>query len=377
MKVVGLFAGIGGIERGFEKAGHESTLLVENDAAAAAVLRARFSDVALHDDVTTLSSLPAGTDLVTAGFPCQDLSQAGRTNGIEGKRSGLVSHVFRLLGEASVPWVMIENVPFMLQLDRGAAMDYVVAELERLGYRWAYRIVDTRAFGLPQRRRRVYLLASRDEAPEELLFAQDAGEPAPVDFAGRACGFYWTEGNRGLGWAVDAVPTLKGGSGLGIPSPPGIWLPDGRIVTPDVRDTERLQGFPADWTLPAVGATRASARWKLVGNAVSVPVPRWVGGLLANGSTFSPPPCKPLTSGSWPNAAFGSLSGRFVVDVSEWPSRTPSEPLSDFLTYLPNLLSERASKGFLSRLTRSSLRYPAEFEAALEEHLAVQYQVAS
>lgn len=66
-----------------------------------------------------------------------------------------------------------------------------------------------------------------------------------------AFGFYWTEGTRGLGAAVDAVPTLKGGSTIGIPSPPGILLPGGRVVTPRIEDAERLQGFEAGWTEPA------------------------------------------------------------------------------------------------------------------------------
>src|SRR5688572_23571476 len=87
--VSGLFAGIGGLERGLSRAGHHTALLCENDAAAAAVLADRF-DVPLHGDVTTLEYLPAETTLVVAGFPCQDLSQAGRTAGIEGARSGLV-----------------------------------------------------------------------------------------------------------------------------------------------------------------------------------------------------------------------------------------------------------------------------------------------
>src|SRR3954454_8148112 len=100
----------------------------------------------------------------------------------------------------------------MLQLDRGRAMRYLPEELGRLGYRWAYRVVDARAFGLPQRRQRVILLASRTEDPRPLLLDEDA-EPAEQPLlADSFCGFYWTEGLRGLGWAVDAVPTLKGGS---------------------------------------------------------------------------------------------------------------------------------------------------------------------
>ena len=117
-----------------------------------------------------------------------------------------------------------------------------------------------------------------------MLFA-DNEQPVVTPYKrGLWCGFYWTEGLRGLGWAVDAVPTLKGGSTIGIPSPPAIWNSgDGSITTPDIRDAERLQGFDADWTLPAldVGGVRRGHRWKLVGNAVSVPVARWVGDRLA------------------------------------------------------------------------------------------------
>lgn len=377
MKVAGLFAGIGGIELGLEHAGHETALLSEIDESACAVLESRFPGVPLQRDVTELERLPAGCELVTAGFPCQDLSQAGRTRGIEGQRSGLVAHLFRLLERDDVPWVLIENVPFMLQLEKGAAMDFVVSRFEELGYRWAYRVVDSRAFGLPQRRRRVYLLASKADAPEGLLFNDEAGPPPDQSYEGKACGFYWTEGSRGLGWAVDAVPTLKGGSSLGIPSPPAIWLPNGQVVTPDIRDAERLQGFEADWTQPAAVVGRKSLRWKLVGNAVSVPAAAWVGGILNDSGTgtFLAPTLG--RKGSWPSAAFGSQAKRFVVDISEWPERRPAPPLIDFLQYTPKPLSERATAGFLGRLKASSLRYPREFEAALEAHLDTHRVAAS
>src|SRR6185369_5770580 len=76
------------------------------------------------------------------------------------------------------------------------------------------------------------------------LLGEDHGAPGRVAREGHACGFYWTEGNTGLGWAIDAVPPLKSGSALHIPSPPAIWLPETRaIVTPAIEDAERLQGF--------------------------------------------------------------------------------------------------------------------------------------
>src|SRR5258708_7167997 len=103
-EITGLFAAIGGLERGLHRAGHRTVLLCENDPGAPAVLKARFPDVPHHNDVTKLHALPKATTLVVAGFPCQDLSQAGQTAGISGLRSGLVGEVFRLVRQAQTPW---------------------------------------------------------------------------------------------------------------------------------------------------------------------------------------------------------------------------------------------------------------------------------
>lgn len=371
-RVAALFAGVGGIELGLERAGHTTELFCELDSGARAVLAEHFSGVPQHPDVSDLTLLPPNTDMVTAGFPCQDLSQAGDTKGIAGEQSSLVGHVFRLLRQNRVPWVLIENVPFMLQLDRGSGMEFLVKQFESIGYKWAYRVLNTRAFGLPQRRRRVYFLASLEEDPSRFLFADEAQPADPGGHDGKACGFYWTEGTRGLGWAVDAVPTIKGGSGLGIPSPPAIWMPDGRIVMPDIRDAERLQGFPVDWTSPGGEAVRERHRWKLVGNAVTVDVPQWLGEQLA-----SPPKSQRQVDrklldrhGSWPYAAMGAKGQRWEVEISEWPVCLAAPPLVDFLKFEPKLLSARATRGFSGRLAESRLNYPQEFMEALKRHLS-------
>jgi DNA (cytosine-5)-methyltransferase 1 len=373
MKVAGLFAGIGGIELGLDRAGHETEVVCEIDDSAYSVLRERFSEVRIERDVRDLSSLPK-VDLVAAGFPCQDLSQAGLTAGISGQQSGLVQHVFRLIGQGRTgpQWLLLENVPFMLQLDRGNAMRYLTRNLEDLGFAWAYRVVDTRAFGLPHRRQRVLLLASRSDDPRPILFEQDAGQPNDPPHGGLANGFYWTEGLRGLGWAVDAVPTLKGGSTVGIPSPPAIWLPTGEIVKPDLRDAERLQGFVPEWTRAAAGGPRGeAARWKLVGNAVSVPVAAWIGErLAADAASHASAADAVLQPGSpWPRAAWGSPTDKpHLVDISAWPVRSRRRHLADFLRFEPTLLSKRACSGFLERARRSSLRFPHGLLEAIERH---------
>lgn len=384
MRLVGLFAGIGGIELGFQRAlGAEvkTDLLCEWWEPARSVLRHRFADVELHPDVRTLGQLPAGVDVLAAGFPCTDLSQAGRTAGIAGTQSGLVTHVFESLRLAqrtggSLPWLLVENVPNMLALDRGKAMAYLVEEMESLGYRWAYRVVDSRFTGVPQRRRRVLLVASTTEDPRNVLFAEDAGERPADDYRDGAFGFYWTEGKGGLGWAQDAVPTLKGGSTIGIPSPPAIWVRqagiDRRFVTPTVEDAEALQGFPRGWTGGAESGSTRTHRWKLVGNAVTTRVAEWIAGRLADPGV----PCaqwRPWTpAGAWPTAAWGDGGRVYAVDISEFPRHMPYEALGSVvdLSSAPPL-SSRAARGFQGRLESGNLgRYPG-FRSDVAEYTAL------
>ena len=372
-RVAGLFAGIGGIELGFKKAGHSTELLCEIDEGAQAVLNARFdSDIPKNADVTRLEGFPKATNLVAAGFPCQDLSQAGKTRGIQGSNSGLVGEVFRLLRLKPIPWVVLENVPFMMQLGGGAALKVVLSELEELGYRWAYRIVNTQAFGIPHRRRRIYFVATLEGDPRRVLFADDAGEPAPSNASSVACGFYWTEGVRGLGWAIDSIPTLKGGSTVGIPSPPAVLLPSGEIVKPSIQAAEALQGFDRDWTKPAEQVVRPSFRWKLVGNAVSVPAAKWLGERLAK-------PGRPLIDDvrqlsenkKWPNAAYNMGEGRVAVTISEWPKQYKQrQSLEHYIRPEDRtLLSLKATRGFYDRTKRSRLRFPPGFIDAVKAHL--------
>jgi len=371
--VAGLFAGIGGIEVGLGRGGHRTVFLCEKDPGAQAVLRHHFPTIPLEDDVLALDRVPTA-DLVAAGFPCQDLSQAGATAGIRGSQSGLVDKVLTLLETADPRWLLLENVSFMLHLHRGAAMKYLTRELGRMGFAWAYRVIDTRAFGLPQRRRRVFLLASRSRDPRPYLLNQDAGETTVAYAEGIACGFYWTEGYRGLGWAVDAVPTLKGGSTIGILSQPAIWFPDGSLGLPDIRDGERLQGFDAGWTTQGavVGPRSRGHRWKLVGNAVSVPVAEWIGHQLGEQpADYDPGGDEPVAIGErWPEAAWGRDGQAYKANRSTWPVQREQPRLTDFLEHAATPLSTRATEGFLRRAEDGPLHFVPGFLAAVRDHLA-------
>jgi DNA (cytosine-5)-methyltransferase 1 len=372
--VAGLFAGIGGIERGLATAGGHAELLCENWEPAKAVLAHRFPNVPLVADVRDLKALPT-VDVVAAGFPCTDLSQAGLTRGIHGQASGLVAEVFRLVKRNPSPVLLLENVRNMLVLDGGTAMRYLVTELESLGYRWAYRLVDSRFTGVPQRRQRVILVAATEIDPRAVLFADEAGEPDEGRYDSDAFGFYWTEGLRGLGWAQDAVPTLKGGSTIGIPSPPAVWAPNNelglRLVVPSVEEAEQLQGFPPSWTTPADHVCdRRGTRWKLIGNAVTVGVSHWVGQRLAS-------PGEPILQGTamraddrWPIAAYGARGKAWAVDVTMWPLHEPYQHLPqvvDLTAAVP--VSGRGASGFLSRAERGSLRFRDGFLDDVAEHV--------
>ncbi|MCE1204462.1 MAG: DNA (cytosine-5-)-methyltransferase [Holophagaceae bacterium] len=373
MRIAGLFAGVGGIERGLHLAGHETKMLCELDPHAACVLEDHFPGVPLHSDITTMRRLPA-VDMIAAGFPCQDLSQAGQTSGIRGEQSGLIDNLFDLIRRAKPrpAWVLLENVPFMLFLHKGHAMQHVLEGLEDLGYSWAYRIIDAHAFGLPQRRKRMIILASRSGDPKSVLLSEDAGPTAPQRRADWWCGFYWTEGNSGVGWAVNAIPPLKGGSRVGIPSPPAIWIPDQhRIVLPDIQDAERLQGFPAGWTKPSGASFRDRLRWRMVGNAVSVPVAKWIGMRLSNPIEYDPQlEISFEREKGWPKAAWGKRGVQFAYPVSSWPVRRPMKPLSGFLRHPFTSLSLRAASGFLGRANNSGLRFEPEFLEDLEAQIA-------
>jgi DNA (cytosine-5)-methyltransferase 1 len=367
LRVAGLFAGIGGFELGLQRAGHRAILLCEINNEARAVLRRRFPAVRLASDVRRLRSLPRCVDLITAGFPCQDFSQAGPTRGFAGKHSKVVWEIFRLIEKRKPQFLLFENVPFMLRLGKGAAVKRLVKKLEQSGYKWAYRVIDAQGFGIPQRRARIFILASLGEDPRNILLSDDGALPASRRKG--VYGFYWTEGNTGIGLAIDSVPALKGGSAFGIPSPPAIACDAFGIVTPHLCDAERLQGFPPYWTAVAVSASKTKHRWRLIGNAVNVRVASWIGYRLRTPRKYRSVNDQPLTKGRWPIAAYNVGGGRFESLVGCFPLKRKRPSLVRFLRFPSKRLSKRAAEGIMSRLQKSSLTASRILIARLRTHL--------
>jgi len=375
LRTVSLFSGIGGIDLGMLKSGHTIVEMCESWTPAQKVLERRFPGIPVADDVRTYTPALA-YDLLTAGFPCVDISHAGSQRGIFGPQSGLVEHVFRILHETTPEWVVLENVPNILRLQKGAGIAYIIDSLVEAGYKWAYRVVDSRASGVPQRRNRVIVLASRNHDPAPYLLADEAPDIA-TDDTDDAWGFYWTEGRRGVGLVKGAVPTLKGGSTVGAPSAPAIWNPTApvgrRIALPSIEDAEELQGFERGWTEPAEADMPSKHRWKLVGNAVTVGISEWLGGSLAErGKIWTPQAARALDrSRPWPDVAWGEGSELWSADVSRVPVLTPLKRLADVVDpTAATPLSHRATAGFMSRLEESGITLDADFVRDLELHLA-------
>lgn len=166
-----LFAGIGGFDLGLERAGLSCTWQVEIDERCRSLLAGKWPKVERHRDVRTVGTTNlAPVDLICGGFPCQDVSVAGRRAGLAGIRSGLWWQFHRILGVARPRWCLIENVPGLLSsgptdearapLSPGLDFAVVVAGLVELGYRVCWRILDAQFAGLAQRRERVFIVGS-------------------------------------------------------------------------------------------------------------------------------------------------------------------------------------------------------------------------
>ncbi|HEU4463060.1 MAG TPA: DNA cytosine methyltransferase, partial [Solirubrobacterales bacterium] len=164
MNVGSLFSGIGGFELGFERAGMRVSWQVEQDPYCRAVLARHFPHAARFEDVREVGagSLDA-VDLVCGGFPCQDLSAAGRGAGIDGARSGLWAEYARIVRELRPRYVVVENVPALLtgkgkRWERGP-IGRVLGDLAEARYDAEWACLSAREFGAPHLRKRVWIVA--------------------------------------------------------------------------------------------------------------------------------------------------------------------------------------------------------------------------
>ena len=163
MRVLDLFAGIGGFTIGLERAGFETVAFCEIEPYAQKVLRKNWPGVPIYDDVRTitaerLASDGIGVDVITGGFPCQDISLAGHQAGIEGERSGLWTECARLLGELQPRYAIFENVTNLLNGERGDWFKRVLWDISKIGYDAEWHCIPASALGAHHHRDRVWII---------------------------------------------------------------------------------------------------------------------------------------------------------------------------------------------------------------------------
>ena len=177
---VSLFAGIGGFDLAMQRQGVKVVASVEIDKKCQEVLAHRFPESKIFDDVTTVKGsdlIGAGfnpsTGIIAGGFPCQDLSVAGKRAGLAGERSGLFWEIARIVEETQSEYFIIENVPGLLSSNNGADFGVVIGTMADIGYSLGWRVLDAQHFGVPQRRKRVFIVGRRGSdstSPAEVLF---------------------------------------------------------------------------------------------------------------------------------------------------------------------------------------------------------------
>ncbi len=284
MRLASFFSGLGGFDLAFEQAGYEIAFQCEIDPFCQAVLCKHWPHVPKIPDIADVNAneIP-DADVWCAGFPCQDLSLAnqGKRRGLHGNRSGLFFRFADLLGAATPKWVVLENVVGLLNSGSGEDFRVVLSTLDELGYCLAWRVLDSKYFGTPQRRRRTYIVGSyKFFGAARVLFGCGSiaevaapsrlpGAHAPSRFAagGTEADLYVLQ-HATIGRAPTAGPQAKG------------FRCDGETYTLDSRGSSDVvcaphAGFGVR-TTSGLSRELDGRRFRALGNAVTVPVARWI-----------------------------------------------------------------------------------------------------
>ncbi len=217
LTVGSMFAGIEGFGIAFQRCGCQHIWAAEQDSKCNSVRRRHFPDERTITDVADIRGDEFRTDIITAGWPCQGNSVAGRRAGMADERSGLWGEVVRVLAEQRPRWFLGENVPGLLSVNGGRDLGTVLRDLAELGYGFAYRVLDAQWFGVPQRRRRVFVVGCLGDwrraaevlfEPESLPWdtppSREAGAGVAKSFGIRTA----HGGSNGLGINEEVINTL-------------------------------------------------------------------------------------------------------------------------------------------------------------------------
>jgi len=300
-KVASFFAGIGGFDLGFEKAGFDVTFQCEIEPFCQGILKKHWPQIPLWGDITNLkyADIPV-SDVWVGGFPCQDLSLArmGKRDGLRGSKSRLFHEFARLVGEAKPRVIVIENVAGLLSSHEGKDFGTLIHTLAELGYAIGWHTLNSKHFGVPQSRQRVYIVGSyRDwRGPGTILFEPECGKrdieesqtggaksPSPFqkvigDISGDGpviqsiayCLYATSARHTGTDWSRNYV----------------CYPNQGRIRRLTPNECEGVMAFPNGWTIPEKSNLSYndldSARYHALGNAVTPPVAEWIAKRIAH-----------------------------------------------------------------------------------------------
>lgn len=318
MRYLSVCSGIEAASVAWKELGWEVVGFSEIEPFPCAVLEHRFPDVKNYGDMTKYKEwkINGAVDLLVGGTPCQSFSVAGLRQGLADPRGNLMLTFGAMASHFQARWIVWENVPGVLSSNGGRDFGSFLGMLAELGYGFAYRVLDAQFFGVPQRRRRVFVVGHLGDwtGPAKVLFDEESlsGNPPPRRDEGQGGGVAaYAEGSFGA-YREGEVGTLKASGGAlaggsetliafnaqasvsqgisaGGKSPAldaskvhAICMASMHIRRFTPRECERLQGFPDDWTLiPWQGKDKEdcpdSHRYKACGNSMAVPVMKWIG----------------------------------------------------------------------------------------------------
>lgn len=329
--VASFFAGIGGFDLGYEQAGFEVNFQCEVNSFCKSVLKHHWPNILYEQDIASLDpiSIPEA-DVWCGGFPCQDLSVArgssGR-HGLNGSRSGLF---FKLTDLAKIKMpraILIENVHGLLNSNNGKDFAELLYTLSELGYAIAWRLLNSRYFGVPQSRPRVYICAWKNNhiSAGNVLFEN----VKPVNFKNEREAFLSTSWKHGKGpippklaFCLAATSGRHTGTDWSRTYIP--YENDVRRLTP--LECERLQGFPDHWTKidsEFIDLEKSdSLRYHALGNAVTVSVVRWIADRIRN----------QLNNTKNFSVQLKSSDGFLIDSLERWPGLRGSKMISGKLS---------------------------------------------
>lgn len=298
-KVCSLFSGIGGIDLGFKQGGFDIVWANEFDSAACRTYRHNFGDVYLVEaDVRNVSATDIPDfDVLTAGFPCQPFSIAGRQKGFEDKRGNLFFEITRIVDAKRPKIIFLENVPNLMEHDEGRTFLVIFNSLAQFGYSVYYKVMAANEYGnLPQIRKRIYIVAVRDDIAHRLY-----QHPEPMELtlhsadiihrSERQNDVYYYNDTKMFDYLADKMrdrnaiyritdtevrltksqmcPTLTANMGTYPDRVPVVWDNFGiRKLT--LRECLDFQGFPKEFYFP--NTITIDDAYKQIGNSVCVPV---------------------------------------------------------------------------------------------------------